>query len=87
MTVGEGRNLIKTNFKMGTYLLIRNLQKELWCGLCVTTCPEQALSLVEKPEDKQYRPPKNGMDLMLKTAEKRDTSLNPQSMTKVNAIL
>jgi len=52
------------------------------CGLCITTCPEEALSLVEKPEDKQYKPPKSGMELMLKVAEKRGTSLIPQSMTE-----
>ncbi|MEN8246666.1 MAG: hypothetical protein ABFS43_17400 [Thermodesulfobacteriota bacterium] len=39
---------------------------------------EEALSLVEKPEDKQYKPPKSGMELRLKTAEKRGTLLIPQ---------
>ncbi|MFO7557950.1 MAG: 4Fe-4S binding protein [Desulfobacterales bacterium] len=50
------------------------------CGLCVTTCPEEALSLVLKPEDKRCIPPESGMELMIKTAETRGTSLIPFSM-------
>jgi Pyruvate/2-oxoacid:ferredoxin oxidoreductase delta subunit len=50
------------------------------CGLCVTTCPEEALSMILKPQDKQCTPPESGMELMIKTAEKRGTSLIPFSM-------
>jgi len=30
------------------------------CGLCVSTCPEQALSLEKKPEDSIQVPPQSG---------------------------
>jgi len=50
------------------------------CGLCVTSCPEGALSMVLKPENKRCTPPESGMELMIKTAEKRGTSLIPFSM-------
>jgi len=61
-------------------LSIIDIDRCIGCGLCVTTCPEEALSMVLKPEDKQCTPPENGMELMIKTAEKRGTSLIPLSM-------
>jgi len=57
-----------------------NPDRCIGCGLCVTTCPVEALSMVLKPEDKQCKPPESGMELMVKTAEKRGTSLIPFSM-------
>ncbi|MFH2067614.1 MAG: 4Fe-4S binding protein [Pseudomonadota bacterium] len=59
-----------------------NTDRCIGCGLCVTSCPAEALSMVVKPEDKQMMPPESGMDLMIKTAEKRGTSLIPLSMTE-----
>lgn len=59
-----------------------NRDRCIGCGLCVTTCPTEALSMIVKPEGKQYLPPESGMDLMVKTAEKRGTSLIPLSMSE-----
>ncbi|MDP7417627.1 MAG: 4Fe-4S binding protein, partial [Desulfobacterales bacterium] len=51
------------------------------CGLCVTTCPSEAMSLVLKPEESRFEPPTNGRDLMQKTAQKRRKTLMPLSMS------
>jgi len=32
------------------------------CGLCVPTCPEEALRLEQKPEEERYTPPPNRME-------------------------
>jgi len=50
------------------------------CGLCVTTCPVEAITLKLKPEDTRGRPMESGQELMMKTAEARGTSLIPLSM-------
>ena len=48
------------------------------CGLCVTTCPEDSITLEFKNEENTI--PANGMEFMLKNAEKRGASLVPLSM-------
>ena len=32
------------------------------CGLCVTTCPDEALKLEKKPEERLYTPPATVFD-------------------------
>jgi ferredoxin len=50
------------------------------CGLCVTTCPMEAIYLEEKSKDIQVPPPASGQELMAITAKKRGTSLIPLKM-------
>ncbi len=57
-----------------------NQDRCIGCGLCVTACSEDALSLVLKPEESRRMPVADGMELMTKTAEKRGTTLIPLSM-------
>jgi Fe-S-cluster-containing hydrogenase component 2 len=41
------------------------------CGLCVTTCPEEAIRLQEKPEAQKSIPPLNKMERSQRIAEER----------------
>jgi Fe-S-cluster-containing hydrogenase component 2 len=41
------------------------------CGLCVTTCPEDALSLKQKTEDTLSVPPADGNELYMKIGTER----------------
>ena len=53
---------------MGAEVAEINLDRCIGCGLCVTTCPEEALSLKEKPEAERRVPPERS-DFMKPTAE------------------
>ncbi|MBW1945512.1 MAG: 4Fe-4S binding protein, partial [Deltaproteobacteria bacterium] len=48
-----------------------NLDRCIGCGLCVTTCPDDAIRLVKKSESEQYLPPKTGAETYIRIAEER----------------
>jgi NAD-dependent dihydropyrimidine dehydrogenase PreA subunit len=39
------------------------------CGVCVITCPTEAISMIRKPEDQCIQPPKNMVEWMIKRSE------------------
>lgn len=59
-----------------------DLERCIGCGLCVTTCPSEALSLLQKSEDSLYKPPADGRELFMALSQKRGTSLIPLKMMK-----
>jgi electron transport complex protein RnfB len=59
-----------------------NRDRCIGCGLCVTTCPGQAMRLVLKPEGQRFAVPKSVTETALKMAEKRGTTLEPLYMTQ-----
>lgn len=59
-----------------------NQDRCIGCGLCVATCPTEAIALIPKPEDQQSIPPASGRELMDQTSKMRGTSLIPLSMRK-----
>jgi ferredoxin len=48
-----------------------NLDRCIGCGLCVTSCPEEAITLSPKPEDQRRVPARTSMEQMLGMAMKR----------------
>ena len=41
------------------------------CGLCITTCPVDALSLIKKADDQLYDPPQSGGETYIRIASER----------------
>ena len=48
-----------------------NLVRCIGGGLCVTTCPVDAIELIKKPEDELYDPPKSGAETYIKIMQER----------------
>jgi MinD superfamily P-loop ATPase len=48
-----------------------NLDRCIGCGLCVITCPEDALKLVLKPAGQRRTPPASNAEQMMRMAQKR----------------
>jgi NAD-dependent dihydropyrimidine dehydrogenase PreA subunit len=51
-------------------------QRCIGCGLCVTTCPSEAIQLIRKPEDELVAPPKDEMDWYEKRARIRGVDIS-----------
>ena len=47
------------------------LTRCIGCGLCVTTCPAEAIELIKKPEDQLYEPPKTGRETYIRIMQER----------------
>jgi Fe-S-cluster-containing hydrogenase component 2 len=63
-----------------------NLGRCIGCGLCVTTCPGDAISLELKPESQRKLPPEKASRVLVDMAEKRGRSLVPFTFRKQGII-
>ena len=57
-----------------------DLDRCIGCGLCVTTCATEALHLIKKPEDFQYKPPESGAETYLRIALERGKNMMPREI-------
>jgi len=51
--------------------MLFNPDRCIGCGLCVSTCPSGAMSLVRKPENELPRIPKNMAELYIRLGQQR----------------
>jgi Fe-S-cluster-containing hydrogenase component 2 len=47
------------------------LNRCIGCGLCVTTCPTEAIQLVKKNDDELYEPPRSGVETFMRIMQER----------------
>jgi electron transport complex protein RnfB len=54
------------------------------CGLCVTTCPSEALSLKQKSDAEIRVPPERSQQTIMEFFQKRGTSMLPLKVVKAS---
>ena len=59
-----------------------NLDRCIGCGLCVTTCETEAMSLMPMTDEKRREPPLSAKDTMMQLAKERGKSLVPLAFSK-----
>jgi Fe-S-cluster-containing hydrogenase component 2 len=59
-----------------------DLDRCIGCGLCVTTCATESLSLQLKPKEERRDPPVTAKDTITQMAEERGKTLIPLAFTK-----
>jgi Na+-translocating ferredoxin:NAD+ oxidoreductase subunit B len=59
-----------------------DLHRCIGCGLCVTTCPTEALRLDPKPQGERKAPPATAKETMMQLAKERGKTLIPLALMK-----
>ena len=59
-----------------------DLDRCIGCGLCVTTCETEALSLHLKAEEERCDPPATARETIMQLAQQRGKTLIPLAFTK-----